>query len=138
MYYELALISVLIAGGYWGWYFVRHEVTRLYGALQLAAAGLCGLGLLGHRFDKAGLGIPGAIGVGAGICLLIVGPLARGMARRFAAAERFAIAQRLLDAAEVLAPGSGVSDEKALLYAMREIRDGNIEQTVELIMGHGW
>ena len=34
MYYELALISVLIAGAYWGWYFVRHEQTRLYGGLQ--------------------------------------------------------------------------------------------------------
>ncbi|HEY5922627.1 MAG TPA: hypothetical protein VIV11_13190, partial [Kofleriaceae bacterium] len=133
MYYELALISVLIAGGYWGWYFVRHEPTRFYGVLQLAAAALCGLGLIGHRYDKAGLGVPGAIGVGAGVCLLIIGPLARGVARRFAAAERFGAAQRMLDVAEVLAPGSGVGDEKALLFAMREIRDGNIEQTVDAL-----
>src|SRR5690349_5359112 len=89
MYYELALISVLVAGGYWGWYFVRHDQTRLYGVLQVAAAGLCGLGLIGHRLDKAGLGVPGAIGVGAGVCLLVIGPLARGLARRFAAGERF-------------------------------------------------
>jgi membrane associated rhomboid family serine protease len=133
MYYELALISVLVAGGYWGWYFVRHEQTRLYGALQLVAATLCGLGLIGHRLDKEGLGVPGAIGVGAGVCLLVVGPVARGLARRFAAAERFGIAQRMLDVADVLAPGSGVGDEKALLFAMREIRDGNIEQTVDAL-----
>jgi len=133
MYYELALISVLVAGGYWGWYFVRHDATRLYGVLQLGAAALSGLGLIGAKLDKPGLGVPGAVGVGAGVCLLLIAPLARATARRFAANERFGLAQRMLDIAEVLAPGSGVGDEKALLGAMREIRDGNIEQAVEAL-----
>jgi membrane associated rhomboid family serine protease/tetratricopeptide (TPR) repeat protein len=133
MYYELALISVLVAGGYWGWYFVRHDPTRLYGALLIASAVLSGLGFLGERLDKSGLGVPGAIGVGAGACLLVVGPFARALARRFAAAERFGAAERMLGIAEVLAPGSGVSDEKALVYAMREIRDGNIDHTVDAL-----
>src|SRR5689334_11426681 len=104
MYYELALFAVLVAGAYWGWYFVRHDQTRLYGVLQLASAGLSGIGLIGVRLDKAGFGIAGAIGVGAGVCLLVLGPVARGVARRFAASERFGMAQRLLDVAEVLAP----------------------------------
>lgn len=133
MYYELALISVLVAGGYWGWYFVRHDSTRVYGALQLAAAGLSGLGLYGRHIDDSSLGIAGAVGAGAGACLLILGPLARGAARRFAASERFTAAKAMLDIAEVLAPGSGVPDEKALLAAMREIRDGNIEQAVQAL-----
>jgi len=46
MYYELALISVLVAGGYWGWYFVRHDTLRTYGLMLIAAAGLAGLVLL--------------------------------------------------------------------------------------------
>ncbi len=133
MYFELALISVLVAGGYWGWYFVRHEGTRLYGFLQLVAGALSGLGLLGRKLDESSLGVAGAIGVGTGACLLLLGPLARSTARRFAAAERFGAAKRMLDIAEVLAPGSGVADEKALLAAMREIRDGNIERTVEAL-----
>lgn len=133
MYYELALISVLVAGGYWGWYFARDERTRLYGILLVLAAGLSGLGLLGERFGTEGLGAPGAVGVGAGACLLVVGPLTRGLARRLAAAERFGAAQRMLDVAEILAPGSGVAEEKALLYAMREIRDGNIDHTVDAL-----
>jgi rhomboid protease GluP len=133
MYYELALISVLVAGGYWGVYFVRHPVTRAYGAYQLIAAGLAGLGLLGRHLEQSAFGIAGAIGVGAGVCLLVLGPLARGIARRFAAAERFTIAQRLLDVSDVLAPGSGVGEEKALVGAMREIREGNIEQTVDAL-----
>src|SRR5439155_1590359 len=36
--------------------------------------------------------------------------------------------------ADVLAPGSGVGDEKALLGAMRELRDGNIERTVDALV----
>lgn len=133
MYYELALISVVIGGGYWGWHFVRQPSLRLYGALNLLAALLAGLGFLGQREGDGSFGIPGAIGAGAGACLLVLGPLAHRLARRAAAAERFGIAQRLLDIAEVLAPGSGVAEEKALLAAMREIRDGNIQQTVEAL-----
>jgi len=132
MYYELALISVAIAAGYWGLYFIRlGPQMRLYGAMQLGAAIAAGLGLY-HRREggPAWLGVAGAIGTGAGACLLLLAPLARATARRFAAAERFKIAARLLDVADLLAPGSGVSDEKALLAAMREIRDGNIEESV--------
>ncbi|MBV8758727.1 MAG: rhomboid family intramembrane serine protease [Deltaproteobacteria bacterium] len=133
MYYELALISVAIAGGYWGWFFVRRDSLQLYGGMLLAAALLSVLGLLGRREDIESLGIPGAIGVGAGTCLLVVGPFVRGMARRAAAAERFGIADRLLRIADVLAPGSGVSDERALLGAMKEINGGNIDATVEAL-----
>jgi rhomboid protease GluP len=134
MYYELALISVLVAGAYWGWFFVRTESLRTYGVMQLAAAALAGLGLLGRHYDDEALGIGGAIGVGAGACLLVLGPIARGLARRAAASERFGLAQRLLDIADVLAPGSGVGDEKALVGAMRELRDGNIERTVDALV----
>jgi membrane associated rhomboid family serine protease len=133
MYYELALISVAIGGAYWGWQFVRQESLRLYGALNIVAALLAGLGFLGQRNDDARFGLPGAIGLGAGACLLVVGPFARGLARRAAGAERFRLAQALLGIADVLAPGSGVGDEKALLAAMREIRDGNIQTTVDAL-----
>jgi membrane associated rhomboid family serine protease len=133
MYYELALISVAIGGAYWGWQFVRQDSLRLYGALNLLSALLAGLGFAGARQGDGSFGLAGAIGVGAGTCLLVVGPLARGLARRAAAAEYFGLAQRLLGVADVLAPGSGVGDEKALLAAMREIRDGNIQQTVDAL-----
>ena len=135
MVYEYALISVVIASGYWGYFFVRHQPsgTPLFGMMQLAAAAACGLGLLGRRYDHAALGIAGAIGLGAGACLLVVGPMVRGLARRFAAVDRLGIAARLLDVAELIAPGSGVAEDKALLGAMREIREGRIEQTVDAL-----
>lgn len=137
MYYELALTSVIVAGAYWGWFFVRKQPhgTATFGAMQLAAAALSGFGLYAHRVEDAprAMGIAGAIGVGTGTCLLVLGPLVRGLGRRFAAAERLGIARRLLDIAELLAPGSGVADEKALIGAMQEIRDGHIEQTVDAL-----
>lgn len=137
MYYELALTSVIVAGAYWGWYFVRKQPhgTATFGVMQLAAAALSGLGLYAHRVEEAPrwMGIAGAIGVGTGACLLVLGPLVRGLGRRFVVAERLGIARRLLDVAEMLAPGSGVADEKALIGAMQEIRDGHIEQTVDAL-----
>src|SRR5262245_27334514 len=111
MIYEYLLISVVIACGYWGWFFVRRQPTGtpMFGVMQLAAVGLGGLGLLGRwKYDADLLGVAGAIGLGAGLCLLVVGPLVRWLARRFAAAERLGAAARLLDVAEILAPGSGV------------------------------
>nr|MBA3397704.1 hypothetical protein [Deltaproteobacteria bacterium] len=136
MFYEYALISVVIACGYWGIYFVRRQPhgTMTFGLMQLGAAALAGLGLLGRKYDDvAALGVAGAIGIGAGVCLLVIGPLVRGLARRFAAAERLGIASRLLDVAELLTPGSGIAEEKAVLGAMKEIRDGRIEETVDAL-----
>lgn len=136
MFYEYALISVIIASGYWGVFFLRRQPhgTPTFGLMQLAAAGLAALGLYGERTDGARwMGVAGAVGIGAGTCLLVVGPVVRGLARRFAAAERLGIASRLLDVAELLAPGSGVAEEKAVLGAMQEIRDGRIEDTVDAL-----
>src|SRR5450631_2666028 len=108
MYYELALISVLIAASYWGLYFIRFGAhTRTYGMMQFGAAVFSGLGLYHRRVGGPDwFGVAGAIGVGAGTCLLVLGPIVRAAARRFAGAERFKIAERLLDVADVLAPGS--------------------------------
>lgn len=135
MLYEYALISVIIASGYWGYFFVRHQPhgTLTFGMMQLTAAFLSILGLAGRSYDYDILGVCSAIGLGMGVCLLVVGPFVRGAARRFAAAERVGIATRLLDVAELLAPGSGVAEEKALLAAMKEIREGRVEQTVDAL-----
>jgi membrane associated rhomboid family serine protease len=99
----------------------------------LGAAALAGLGLLGRGKDIPVLGLAGAVGAGAGACLFVLGPLARSLARRAAAAERFTLAQRLLAVAEVLAPGAGVRDDVALVVAMREARDGHVQPTIDAL-----
>jgi len=135
MVYELALICIVIRAGYLGLAFVqqRPHGTATFGIMQLAAAGLAGLGLIGRKVDAPWLGVAGAIGAGAGVCLLVIGPLVRLVARRLVVAERIGFATRLLDLAELLAPGSGVAEEKALLHAMAEIREGRIEPTVDAL-----
>ncbi|HET9622869.1 MAG TPA: hypothetical protein VFP84_15955, partial [Kofleriaceae bacterium] len=126
MIYELALTSVLIGAGYWGWFFVRRPPSGslTYGLMQLAAAALSGLGLLGRGSDRAWLGVAGAVGVGAGMCLIVIGPFLRGAARRLVAAERPGLALRVFDLVEILVPGTGVAEEKAMVRAMTEIRQG--------------
>ena len=134
--YELVLVSVAIGAGYWGQYFVRRQPhgSATFGLMQLAAAALAGLGLLGRRVEAPWLGVAGAIGAGAGVCLLVLGPIVRMLARRLVAAERVGPALRLLDLAELLAPGSGIAEEKQLVHAMTEIREGRIEPTVEALL----
>ncbi|HEY0989111.1 MAG TPA: hypothetical protein VGD80_18715, partial [Kofleriaceae bacterium] len=135
MVYELFLIAAVIAAGYWGVFFVRTrpQGSATFGIMQLAAAALAGLGLAGRKLDIDWLGVVGAIGLGAAAFLLVVGPLVRAIARRAVAAERIGLAHRLLDVAELLAPASGVAEEKAVLRAMTEIREGRIEQTIDAL-----
>lgn len=135
MLYEYLLISVAVASGYWGVYFTRRRPhgSATFGLMQLAAAALAGLGLLGrYREGPDVLALAGAIGLGAGACLLVLGPLARAAARWVAAPplERLGLASRLLAIADVLAPGSGVAEDRAVLAAMREIRDGEVGPTI--------
>ncbi len=135
MYYELGLISVIVAGAYWSWFHLRRRPNGgvLFGSLLLLAVALCVLGMIGREIDNDVLAGAGAIGVGAGTCMLFVAPTLRGIAHRLAAREHYGLAGRVLDLAEVLAPGSGVADDKAQLGAMREIRDGRIDQAVDAL-----
>ena len=135
MTYELVLISVVMAGGYWGQFFVRTRPhgSATFGLMLLAAAVLSVLGLAGGEYDIPMLSYAGAIGVGIGTCVLAVGPLLRAIARRFASVDRLAIAQRMLSIVEILSPGSGVAEERALLAAMGEIRDGRIDPTLDAL-----
>ncbi len=67
MLYEYLLLSVVIACGYWGWFFVSRQPTGtpMFGVMQLGAAGLAGLGLLGRwKYEEDLLGVAGAIGLG--------------------------------------------------------------------------
>jgi membrane associated rhomboid family serine protease len=133
--YELVQASIAATAAYLGWQLVRRQSgpRARFGALLLGVAALCGLGLLGREVESTGLGALGAIGVGAGACMLLVAPAMRDLANRLAHRERYGVADRLLTIAEVLAPGSGVRDERALLGAMRELREGRIDQTVEAL-----
>lgn len=132
MTYQLVLISVLIAGGYWGPFFLRRD-KRTFGLMLLGSAGLSVLGLLGESEDIRALSYAGAIGVGTCTCMLVVGPMLRSLARRLAAAEKVALAQKLLSVVEILSPGAGAGEERVLMGAMGDIREGKIEATLDAL-----
>ena len=132
MYYELALIAVVLASSYWGVSVIRSDPQlRVYGIMQLAAAAAAGGGFYHSRGrGPAWLGVVGAFGAFAGACFLLIAPLARATARWFAAGKHFKMAQRLIGIADRLGPDSRVADENKFLATMRQIQDGNIDGSV--------
>lgn len=136
MLYETALIWVLISAGYWGVFLLRRGVypSATFPLMMLGSAALAGLGLLGSgEEDLQILSLAGAIGLGAGACLLVIGPLARRFARRANSAERWTLARALYEIADALQPGTGVRDEKRLAAAFAEIQAGNVEEAVKAL-----
>lgn len=135
MLYETALIWVLISAGYWGIFLLRRGVyqSATFPLMMLGAAALAGLGLLGAGEESQVLSLAGAIGLGAGACLLVIGPLARRFARRANSAERWALARALYEVADALQPGTGVRDEKRLAAAFAEIQAGKVDEAVKAL-----
>jgi hypothetical protein len=66
MLYEYALISVVNASGYWGYYFLRNSPngTPLFGVMQVTAP--CSDSAPRTRVRSRRVRCPGAIGIGAG------------------------------------------------------------------------
>ncbi|MEZ4358792.1 MAG: rhomboid family intramembrane serine protease [Kofleriaceae bacterium] len=127
MLYETALLWVAISGGYWGLFLFRRRAyqSSTFPTMLIAAAVCSLLGLLGRDEGSAALSAFGAVGLGGGICVLLVGPLARRLARRAHQAERWRIAWTLYEIAEVLQPGTGVREER------QRLQSGDVREAVE-------
>ncbi len=136
MIYETALIWVLISAGYWGVFLLRRGVypTATFPIMMMVAAALSGLGLLGGEGELRVLSLAGAIGLGAGACLLVLGPLARRLARRANTAERWTLARGLYEIADALQPGTGVREEKRLAAAFAEIHAGQVDDAIKALL----
>jgi rhomboid protease GluP len=135
MIYETALIWVVISAGYWGLFLLRRRAypTLTFPMMMLAAAALSALGLLGQSQDTAALAPVGAVGLGAGACLLVIGPLSRRLARRANQAEHWSLARALYEVADVLAPGTGAREEKRLAAAFAEIHAGHVDEAISAL-----
>jgi rhomboid protease GluP len=135
MIYETALIWVAISCGYWGLFLLRRRVyaSSTFPLMMLAAAACSGLGLLAGQGGSRALAAAGAVGLGAGVCLLVVGPLARRLARRANGAERWPLARALYEIADVLQPGTGVREERRLAATFAELHSGQVEQAVRAL-----
>jgi len=133
MLYELVLLSVAIMASSWGVVLVRRRAAPTFAWTLLATAAAGWIAYAGRLTGgPKALGVLGAIAVGAGIVLLVVGPTVRQAARWAVATDRLRLAGALLEVARVLQPGTGDGDQ-ATLAALREVRSGEIDGAVEAL-----
>lgn len=135
MLYEAALLWVLLSGGYWGVHLLRRRAypSAVFPWMMIGAAVASLLGLFGVGQDDLVLDAAGAIGCGSGVCLFLVGPLARRLARRANSVEQWWLARAAYEIAEVLQPGTGVREEKQLASAFARIASGQSEDAVAAV-----
>jgi membrane associated rhomboid family serine protease len=130
--WELALFSILVPTGYWGLLYVRRKPygTATYGWMLVATAALAGLALIGRSSDAGWADLIGAIAVGAGAVQLIVGPLLRGAARWAVGNDRLRLAAILVDIRDLLQPGMGGREDKRMVAALRDVKEGRVDAAV--------
>jgi membrane associated rhomboid family serine protease len=130
--WELALFSILVPAGYFGILHARRRPfgTATYGVMLIATAALAGIALLGQRAGAGWADLVGAIALGAGSVQLVIAPMLRGLARWAVATDRLDLAAVLVDVRDLLQPGMGGRDDKRTVRALRDVRDGRIDQTI--------
>lgn len=124
-------LIVAVAAAYWGWFYASRG-RRLYGAYVGCAGLAAAMGSFGGDLGitPGTSALIGALGTGACVLLLVVGPLCRATARAVVQSDRLKLAGALLEVADVLMPGAGVGDDKLALAALRDVRAGKIDDTV--------
>ena len=132
MLWELALFSILVPTGYWGILYVRRKPygSAAFGWMLVATAALAGLALLGRSNGAGWADLVGVIAVGAGAVQLIVGPLLRSAARWAVASDRLRLAAALVDVRDVLQPGMGGREDKRMVAALRDVKEGRVDAAV--------
>ena len=132
MLWDLALFSILVPTGYWGLLYVRRKPygTATFGWMLLATTAFAGLALLGRSSDAGWADLIGAIAIGAGAVQLIVGPLLRGAARWAVGNDRLRLAAILVDIRDLLQPGMGGREDKRMVAALRDVKEGRVDAAV--------
>jgi membrane associated rhomboid family serine protease len=135
--FDLLLLSVIVGTAYLGPMVLRRlgPGQRLYGWMLLADLALAIAALAARRGEEDGasadlVGLIGAIAVGGGICLVMVPPALRNLARRALVADHLRVARLLVDARELLQPGMGARQESELISTILEVRSGQVETAV--------
>lgn len=75
----------------------------------------------------------GVIAIGAAICLIMVPPILRDVARRALARDRLRLAAVLIDLRELLQPGMGARQERELVDSIMAVRSGKVDEAVAVL-----
>ena len=137
MYFDIFLLSVIAVTAYLGPVILRRQPPghRVFGWL-LVADGLCALVAMAGRKSEGPGGLADLVGfvaVGAAVCLVVLPPILRDLARRAVHADRIWLALRLIDLWDHLQPGMGAAREREMVEMLAAVRAGRVEEAVALL-----
>ncbi len=136
MFFEILLLSVVVVTAYLGPMVLRRSPPgrRTYGWMLIADLALAVIAFTARRQEPDRTAdLVGAIAIGGAVCLVVVPPLLRDLARRALAHDRLRLALLIIDLRELLQPGMGARQERELVEAILAVRSGNVEAAVEVL-----
>jgi rhomboid protease GluP len=132
MPWEIVLFSILAATAYRGGLLAwrRPFGSATAGYMLLATAALAGIALAGEDSGAAWWKAVGTIAVGAAAVQLIGAPLLRAGAAAALRDDRLRLAAVLVDIRDVLQPGTGGREEKRMIAALRDVKEGRVDNAI--------
>lgn len=133
MHFDILLLSVVVAAAYLGPGVLRRQPPgrRGFGWLLVADGAAALVALMappGRGADTLGF-----VAIGAAVCLLVVPPILRDLARRALRADRPGLALRLIGLWDHLQPGMGVARERELIEVLVAVQNGQVEEAVAVL-----
>jgi rhomboid protease GluP len=133
MYFDLLLLSVVVVTAYLGPVILRRQPRgrRAFPTLLLVdgvAALVALVAPVGRGADMLGF-----VAIGAAVCLLLLPPVLRDLARRALRADHPRLALRLVGLWDHLQPGMGVGRERELIEVLVAVRSGRVDEAVAVL-----
>lgn len=133
MYFDLLLLSVVVVTAYLGPAILRRQPRgRRAFAWLLLGDGVAALVALVAPAGQ-GANMLGFVAIGASVCLLLVPPVLRDLARRALRADHPRLALRLVGLWDHLQPGMGVARERELIEVLVAVRSGRVDDAVAVL-----
>jgi membrane associated rhomboid family serine protease len=133
MYFDLLLLSVVMVTAYLGPTILRRQPRgqRAFAWLLVADGAAALLALVAP--PGRGAEMLGFVAMGAAVCLLVLPPILRDLARRALRADRPGLALRLVALWDHLQPGMGVGRERDLIEVLVAVRNGRVDDAVAVL-----
>jgi membrane associated rhomboid family serine protease len=137
MFFEILLLSVIAVTAWVSPMVFRRSAPgqRTYAWLLIGDLVLAIVAFTARRggADPRTADLLGVIAIGAAVCLVMVPPILRDVARRALARDRLRLAALLIDLRELLQPGMGARAERELVDSIMAVRSGRVDEAVAVL-----